>query len=73
MNLHCRKAQMELFLYFYCKHEHLLPFKNEKYHRRWRQHRAITVETVNTVDTVDPVDPVDTGDTVDTVETVLQC
>ena len=41
-----------------------------KYHRRWRQHRAITVETVDTVDTVNPVDTVDTVDTIDTVDTV---
>ena len=49
----------------------LLNFKEEKYHRRWRQHRAITVDTVDTVvDTVDNVDTVDTIDTVDTVDTV---
>ena len=28
----------------------------EKYHRRWRQHRAVTVETVDAVDTVENVD-----------------
>ena len=32
----------------------------KKYHRRWRQHRAITVDTDDTVDTVDTVDRVDT-------------
>ena len=42
----------------------------KKYHRRWRQHRAITVDTVDIVDTVDTVDTVETVDTVDTVETV---
>ena len=39
----------------------------KKYHRRWRQHRAITVDTVDIVDTVDTVETVDTVDTVDTV------
>ena len=41
--------------------------KTKKYHRRWRQHRAITVDTVDIVDTVDTVETVDTIDTVDTV------
>ena len=36
----------------------------KKYHRRWRQHRAITVETVDTVDIVDTVDMVYTVDTI---------
>ena len=42
----------------------------KKYHRRWRQHRAITVNTVDTVDNVDTVDTIDTVDSVDTVDTV---
>ena len=42
----------------------------KKYHQKWRQHRAITVDTVDTVETVDTVDTdvtVETGDTVYTV------
>ena len=31
---------------------HALVDDETKYHRRWRQHRAITVDTVDTVDTV---------------------
>ena len=42
-------------------------FSTKKYHRRWRQHRAITVDTVDIVDTIDTVETVDTVDTVDTV------
>ena len=42
----------------------------KKYYRRWRQHRAITVDTVDTVDPVDTVDTVDMVYTVDTVDTV---
>ena len=42
----------------------------ENYHRRWRQHRAITVDTVGIVDTVDTVETVDTVDTVDTGDTI---
>ena len=30
--------------------------QNEKYHQRWRQHRALTAYTVDTVETVDTVD-----------------
>ena len=32
--------------------------QEKKYHRRWRQHRAITVDTVDTVDNIDTVDTV---------------
>ena len=35
--------------------------QNEKYHQRWRQHRALTAYTVDTVETVDTVDTVDEG------------
>ena len=41
----------------------------KKYHRRWGQHRATTVDTVDMVYTVDAVDAVDTVDKVYTVGT----
>ena len=46
----------------------------KKYHRRWRQHRAITVETVDTVDTaLEQNVGLDgwMGDGVDTPQTVM--
>ena len=47
--------------------EETMKRNDKKYHRRWRQHRAITVDTVDTVDAVDTVDTFVTVDTVDTV------
>ena len=49
---------------FWIPRKPLILVSKKKYHRRWRQHRAITAYTVDTVDTVD------TDDTVYTVYTV---